>query len=310
MGVDYAGELQVRDESNGSKVNLLVFTCLTTRAVHLELVNQKGIREFLMALRRMANTRGCPTHLYSDNALTFRGTKELLRPTQGNRPHRLPGTCDEFTHIQWKFSTAAAPHTGGVWERMVQTVKRPLRKVLGRALLDREELLTICKETEGMINDRPLAATSVDSMDVITTSMLMLGRRIRQPTKPEIMPASEPVITNAQEAWVQKQILLDQLWNAWMQQYCLSLQKRSKWEETKPNVEVGDLVIVQQANYKRNHWPLARVTEVNQGSDGLVRSVKITLPKGPGSDVQKTMNRSIHQIIPLEMTYKEENEGN
>ena len=60
------------------------------------------------------------------------------------------------SRIEWKFNLERAPWWGGFFERMVQSVKRCLRKVLGNARLTFDELLTTLVEVEGTLNSRPL----------------------------------------------------------------------------------------------------------------------------------------------------------
>ena len=50
---------------------------------------------------------------------------------------------------------------------------------------------------------------------------------------------------------------------------------RSKWLSRKENFKCGDLVMIMNENMPRSQWKLGRVTEVNQGQDGLVRSCRI-----------------------------------
>ena len=50
---------------------IALFTCASTRGVHLEIVNDQSTEEFLMAFARFSGRRGKPLHLYSDNASTF-----------------------------------------------------------------------------------------------------------------------------------------------------------------------------------------------------------------------------------------------
>ena len=66
-----------------------------------------------------------------------------------------------------------------MWERMVKVIKVPLRKVLGDSLLTHLELLTVVKEIEAQVNDRPLIQVSEETFEVITPSMLCLGRRMK-----------------------------------------------------------------------------------------------------------------------------------
>ena len=50
------------------KVYICVFCCQSSRAVHLELLNDKTTEEFLLAIKRMANRRSMPLIIHSDNA--------------------------------------------------------------------------------------------------------------------------------------------------------------------------------------------------------------------------------------------------
>ena len=53
------------------------------------------------------------------------------------------------------------------------------------------------------------------------------------------------------------------------------IQKRHKWTRQERNFKTGDLVLIADENTRRGVWPLGIVCEVNQSSDGLVRSVKV-----------------------------------
>ena len=58
--------------------------------------------------------------------------------------------------VEWKYIPERGPHMGGFYERMVRSLKTPLRKVLNKALLNAEEFSTVLAEIEGQINSRPL----------------------------------------------------------------------------------------------------------------------------------------------------------
>ena len=57
---------------------------------------------------------------------------------------------------------------GGFYKRMVGLVKRTLRKTIGKASLGNEQLLTVLKETEAVVNSRPLVYTADDIQSPIT----------------------------------------------------------------------------------------------------------------------------------------------
>ena len=97
------------------------------------------------------------------------------------------GTCfkneeirfsEELTrmNISWKFIAAASPCGGGLWERLAQSVKRLLRKILFRSTVNYEELVTIVTEIEGTINCRPLTPIyNHNTEEVVTPSHLIYG---------------------------------------------------------------------------------------------------------------------------------------
>ena len=61
-----------------------------------------------------------------------------------------------YKRITWTFITPRASWVGGSWERMVNSVKRCLKKTLGRSLLTFEDITTIVCEIEAVLNDRPI----------------------------------------------------------------------------------------------------------------------------------------------------------
>ena len=147
-GVDYFGPLLAKPtynsaESNNeflAKVHLALYTCATTRAVHLDLVQDTSALSFIKSLKRFIPRRGIPCLMISDNATCFKNEEVKL--------------SEELTSLQmkWKFIIEVSPWCGGFWERLVQSTKRILRKSF-RATLTYEELLTLIVETEGILTN-------------------------------------------------------------------------------------------------------------------------------------------------------------
>ena len=81
--------------------------------------------------------------------------------------------------VNWKFSVERAQWWGGFWERiMVCSVKRCLRKSIGRTLVNYDELNTVLIEVKSIVNSRPLTYVSDDSEGVnytLTPSHLIYG---------------------------------------------------------------------------------------------------------------------------------------
>ena len=152
-GIDFAGPLYVKDDSK-QKTYICLYTCALTRAIHLELTEDLSVRTFLLAFRRFTSRRGVPTRLLSDNAKTFKAAakevKLILRSEEVQRYFATKG-------VTWQFIIEKAPWQGGFWERLVQSIKRCLKKNLGRTSLTFEELITILVEIEATLNNRPLS---------------------------------------------------------------------------------------------------------------------------------------------------------
>ena len=57
----------------------MLFTCMTTRAVHIEIAHSLEMDEYIMAIQRMVSRRGAPTHIWSDNRTNFVGAEREIR---------------------------------------------------------------------------------------------------------------------------------------------------------------------------------------------------------------------------------------
>ena len=286
VGLDFAGPLYVKskrsareaveDNMQNSKVYICLFTCASTRALHLELTEGLNAETFLLAFRRFSSRRGLPATLVSDNAKTFKSaSKEIRGITRSQEVFRY--LTNQRTN--WQFIVAKAPWWGGFWERMVRSVKRCLRKIIGRSTLRTEELHTLLVEIESVINCRPLTFVYDDQEGVsfaLTPSHLIYGCRITSapnPTHFEIMSTHVTLNRRVQH----HRRLLEQFTKCWQRDYLLSLREHStnKQRSTGQRVKVGDVVLLYDEGSKRAFWKLALVNELLPGEDGHVRAAVI-----------------------------------
>ena len=140
-------------------------------------------------------------------------------------------------------------------------------------LLSDESLLTLMAEVERVLNNRPLTPVSDDPNDLepLTPNHLLLQK------SNESLPLGtfNEKDCYSRRRWRQIQYLANIFWTRWLKEYLPLLQARQKWLKTQRNLKVGDIVLMSDPNSPRGKWPLARVTKVYPGADGLVRSVQV-----------------------------------
>ena len=143
VGVDYFGPFLVKRARSELKRYGCIFTCLSTRAIHLEVSHSLETNSFINALQRFIARRGEPVEIRTDNGTNFTGAHLELRRVleQWNQAQ-----IDDFLQkkeIQWIFNPPGASHMGGAWERQIRTVRSVLRGLLYLQVLDDEALTTL-----------------------------------------------------------------------------------------------------------------------------------------------------------------------
>ena len=314
-GLDFAGPLHTRQDGNQKKENskcyICLFTCASTRAVHLELIPSLTVESFLLAFRRFTSRRGLPATLISDNAKTFKGSsREVQRIARSKEVMRYLSNNGVF----WKFIVERAPWWGGFWERLIQSVKRCLKKCIGRTTLNYDELQTLLSEVEAVVNSRPLTYVEDDQDGVTYTlcpSHLINGRRI---TSTPNGGHFEVVSTNASLTRRARhhRHLLHQFTTQWRKTYLLNLREihAVQWKSrarSGPQIAVGDIVILKNDTTNRMFWKLAKVEELLPGRDGLVRAAIV---KVANSDQRpRLMRLSVRHLFPIEVNSKSDEDA-
>ncbi|XP_062709631.1 uncharacterized protein LOC109432424 [Aedes albopictus] len=278
VGLDYFGPVFVRVGRSLAKRWVAVFTCLTIRAVHLEVVHTLNTESCIMAVRRFVSRRGPPREFYTDNGTCFQGASRELKEEIDRRNETLALT---FTSAEtsWKFIPPAAPHMGGAWERLVRSVKVATGAVLDAARKpDDETLETVLLEAEAMINCRPLTFIPLESADqeALTPNHFLLGSSSGVKIQPTAPVDRRSVLRNS---WKLAQFITEEFWRRWIKEYLPVIRRRCKWFEETRDIAVGDLVLVVDGS-ARNRWLRGRVEQVFPGKDGRVRQALVRTATG------------------------------
>ena len=273
VGIDYFGPLSVQRGRSTLKRYGCVFTCLASKAIHIEVSHSLSTDSFINALQRFISRRGKMIILRSDNGTNFVGAKGELQRSIQDWNHSKISEFLKQREITWKFNPPYASHMGGIWERQIRSIRRILLALTQQQLLDDESLTTLMCQVEAIINSRPITVVSSDPSDQepLTPNHLLLLRA--GPTVPPGVFVKEDLYHRRR--WRQVQYLADVFWRRWTQEYLPSLQQRQKWFKPRRNFSVGDVVLIIDSLTPRNLWPLGRITATFPGKDGLVRSVQI-----------------------------------
>lgn len=290
-GCDFFGPLYVKSGRSEVKRYGAIFTCLTTRAIHLELCENLTTDSCILAIRRFMARRGEPETILSDNGTNFKGAEREIRQSLAEIEHDVITSTLAKRQVTWKFNPPHAPHMGGTWERLVAPVKKAISLAIGSSKHppSQEVLQTVLAEAEHLVNSRPLAEVS-DANEVLTPNHFLIHRQSGLQA-PGTFTDRDLVL---RKEWRKSQRLTDIFWKKWLQFYAPTLKHRPKWQCNNPNIKIGDRVMIVDPNLERNTWPIGRVVELYPGKDGKVRVAQVRT-----EDEYKVFKRPVAKLIVL-----------
>jgi len=285
------------------KVWLLVISCMTTRAINIEILHGMMTDAFIHSMRRHFAEFGIAHSVRLDN---FRTHQRMSTEFQALLRDTFLTDVRERSQkygIKWSWSAVGQPSTNGIIERCVRMVKDCLLKTAKRKTLTQQELATFVLEARRIINSRPLAQVSQGDTGAqlsITPNHLIYGHQV------EALPFSEATSDQKEQPidvlWRKRQKLAVEFMQLFQHQYIAGILELKKWRKIEDQVQVGDLCLVQEVNRKRKDWPIGVVEElITNPLDGLIRTVKLRVAKG-------YVNRSIRSLVFLR--HLDEYQGN
>ena len=294
--VDYFGPVLIKQGRNELKRYGCIFTCLATRAIHLEVAEDLTTEAFLMAYRRFLALTGEATRvMFSDNGSNFVGAyAELRRGLTRLNKNRITASM-ACRGVNWKFNPPLASHQGGIWESMIRLVRKTMVSLMEderlRTLTDKG-LETLFREVQLILNSRPITRVSSDPSDPRALSPLSILTGYLDPVlPPDVFIRSDGM----RSSWRASQLYAEEFWKRWSMEYLTLLQKRMKWLQPQRNFKIGDFVLVHGGDTMlRWSYEKAIVVDVFPDKFGQVRRVSVRDASG------KTYDRDVRKLCLLE----------
>lgn len=296
-GLDYFGPVYVTVGRRREKRWVALFTCMSVRAVHLELAADLSTDACILCIRNFVNLRGVPLRIRSDNGTNFVGAdRELRECVKAFDQDVLKRECSG-RGIEWRFNCPANPEAGGCWERLVRSVKRVLSVTMTETAPRVETLRSLLIEAANIVNSRPLTHLPVDCDDdePLTPNHFLLGTTNSTQTPGPL----DPRAYCSRKQWRIAQELKNRFWKRWMVEYLPELTRRTKWFAPTTPLAVGDLVLVCDRNLPRSQWVRGRIEKVFPGADGQVRTALLRTATGE-------LKRPANMLAVLDVTARED----
>ena len=297
-GLDVFGPFYIKVRRSLVKRYGVLFTCLASRAVHIEAIHSMETDSFILSLRRLVARRGNVRMIRSDNGTNFVGAdKQLYKEFMSMNHIKIADFLSKHNGdwVVWKRNPPHSSNFGGVWERHIRTARNILTGMLIEhgEILNEESFQTILTEVENVINSRPLSVANLnDSTSLKPISPMTLLTQKSKVVYP--LPGSfSSADVYSRKYWRRVQHLVNEFWERWRKEYLNSLQERSKWQkEPKNAISINDVVLLKDEK-PRNEWCLAKVTKLIPET-GLTRTVEIELSN------KSRLLRPLNKIVLLQ----------
>lgn len=278
--VDYAGYYLIKTGTTrnapSTKAYVVMFKCMSTGAIHLDVASDLSTKEFLAVMDRFVSRRGLCVELFSDNATCFEGANNHLKKIVLDMKSDVEKYCCDKS-IKWKFTTPRSPSAGGIYESGIKSAKHHLNRLFEKTFTF-EQFTTILCKIEAVLNSRPLTPMSedIEDLNVLTPGHFLIGRPLTAMPQKNFLKTP----SNRLAHWEELQQIQQKFWNQWYHQYLLQLQKRPVNFREKFQFELGDMVLVKDENLPPLKWLMGRIIKMFPGKDRVVRNVRVKTQHG------------------------------
>ena len=306
-GMDCFGPFYTKKGRRVCKRYGLLFTCFSSRAIHIEMLEDMSTDSFINGLRCFIAIRGAVRQIKSDQGSNFLGAKNELKEALKEVDIDKLAIFLSENQCDFIMNAPGSSHVGGVWERQIRTVRSVLNSTLSLSPgnLDDASLRAFFYEAMTIVNSRPLTVENLNdpnSLEPLTPNQLLTMK-----STPALPPPGKFIREDmyARKRWRHVQYLAEQFWSRWRKEYLSNIAIRQRWHTPKRNLQKGDVVMMKNDDLPRNEWRLGRVSETTVDRDGLVRRVKICLgdrklgKKGERLTKQSVLERPVQKLVLL-----------
>ena len=204
-GVDMFGSFTVKQRRSTVKRYGAMFTCIASRAVHIEVTFSLDTDSFILALRRLGAQRGNIRSIYSYNGSNFIDAEQELKKVYMEMDDRKIQSFlleQGGDWIRWHKNPPLASHMSGVWEQQIHSA----RAILGSLLkthgecLDDASLFTVMTEVEDILNSRPLTIEVLNDptnlQPLSPVNILTMKSKVVSPPPEENFPSLIYIVEN------------------------------------------------------------------------------------------------------------------
>ena len=132
-GVDLFGSFITKEGCKELKHYGALFTCLSSRAIHIETVASLNTDSFILCLHRFIGCRGNIRLLQSDNGSNFVGASSEFKKAFAEMDQQkindfIRDNSEEW--MLWKQNPLSASNMDGVWEKQIRSARTILTSLL------------------------------------------------------------------------------------------------------------------------------------------------------------------------------------
>ena len=281
IACDLAGPFRCRGMVNTRsymKTWAAVYICQGTGAVRVYLCPGYDTQSFLFAHEKFVAHCGNPRTITSDRGYQLRSAAKVLDVTEAESP----------MNWEWDKVKAMEARRGTDWifispgtqwrnqaEAAVKVSKHTLNLTLGsQDKLTFAELESVLMSAANTMNDRPISVRVIDEYTYhpITVNQLLLGR-----TTTDLSSVKYKEDGNTMERLDFKEEIESVWWAQFSVQVLPTLVPLTRWKESYPNRQVGDLVYVVYPGIRRSEYRIGKINKVYPDPKGKVRTVEVLM---------------------------------